>query len=209
LPAWRPRSAPRRHRTRRPRPTKKIDGTDNVYLFRYGGHQSIFIVTPQGVIATDPISYERPAKPYIDAIKAVTDKPIKYVIYSHHHYDHIAGGQPFKELGATFVAHKRAKERLLELKKQNALMPNVVMPDEVVDGKKTIKLGGTTLELIYVGRNHSDNSLVDAACQRRSWCSSSTSRRSNRSSSATCRTTPRRSNISTRSRSSPRSTGSV
>jgi glyoxylase-like metal-dependent hydrolase (beta-lactamase superfamily II) len=140
--------------------TKKVDGTDNIYIFRYGGHQSIFIVTPQGVIATDPISYLRPAKPYIDAIKAVTDKPIKYVIYSHHHYDHIAGGRPFKELGATFVAHRRARERLLELKKQNALLPDVVMPDQVVDGKKTIKLGGTALELIYVGRNHSDNSLV-------------------------------------------------
>ncbi|TPQ28764.1 MBL fold metallo-hydrolase [Bradyrhizobium guangdongense] len=140
--------------------TKKVDGTENVYLFRYGGHQSIFIVTPQGVIATDPISYLRPAKPYIDAIKAVTDKPIKYVVYSHHHYDHIAGGKPFKDLGATFIAHKRAKERFLELKKQNALLPDVVMPDEVVDNKKTITLGGTTLELIYVGRNHSDNSLV-------------------------------------------------
>ena len=140
--------------------TKKIDGTDNVYLFRYGGHQAIFIVTPQGVIATDPISYERPAKPYIDAIKAVTDKPIKYVIYSHHHYDHIAGGKPFKDLGATFIAHKRARERFLELKKQNALLPDVVMPDEVVDNKKTIKLGGTTLELIYLGKNHSDGNLV-------------------------------------------------
>jgi len=140
--------------------TKKVDGTENVYVFRYGGHQSMFIVTPQGVIATDPISYLRPAKPYIDAIKAVTDKPIKYVIYSHHHYDHIAGGQPFKDLGATFIAHRRTKERLLELKKQNSLLADVVMPDEVVDGKKTIKLGGTTLELIYVGRNHSDNSLV-------------------------------------------------
>jgi len=140
--------------------TKKVDGTDNVYLFRYGNHQSIFIVTSEGVIATDPISYERPAKPYIDAIRAVTDKPIKYVIYSHHHYDHIAGGQPFKDLGATFIAHRRAKERLLELKKQKALLPDLVMPDQVVDDIKTIKLGGTTLELIYVGRNHSDNSLV-------------------------------------------------
>ncbi len=140
--------------------TKKVEGTDNVYIFRYGGHQSMFIVTSQGVIATDPISYLRPAKPYIDAIKAVTDKPIKYVIYSHHHYDHIAGGKPFKDLGATFVAHRLAKEHLLELKKQNALLPDVVMPDQVVDGKKTIKLGDTTLELIYVGRNHSDNSLV-------------------------------------------------
>lgn len=92
---------------------QKVDGTENVYIFRYGGHQSMFVVTPQGVIATDPISYLRPAKPYIDAIKSVTDKPIKYVIYSHHHYDHIAGGQPFKDLGATFIAHRRTKERLL------------------------------------------------------------------------------------------------
>jgi glyoxylase-like metal-dependent hydrolase (beta-lactamase superfamily II) len=140
--------------------TKKVDGTENVYVFRYGGHQSMFIVTPQGVIATDPISYLRPAQPYIDAIKAVTDKPIKYVIYSHHHYDHIAGGKPFKDLGATFIALRRTRERLLELKKQNALLPDVVMPDQVFDDKKTITLGGTTLELIYVGRNHSDNSVV-------------------------------------------------
>jgi glyoxylase-like metal-dependent hydrolase (beta-lactamase superfamily II) len=140
--------------------TKKVDGTENVYVFRYGNHQSMFVVTSQGVIATDPISYLRPAKPYIDAIKAVTDKPIKYVIYSHHHYDHIAGGKPFKDLGATFVAHRRAKERLLELKKQNALLADVVIPDQTVDTKKTIKLGDTSLELIFVGRNHSDNSLV-------------------------------------------------
>lgn len=140
--------------------TKKVDGTENVYVFRYGNHQSMFIVTSQGVIATDPISYLRPAKPYIDAIRAVTDKPIKYVIYSHHHYDHIAGGQPFKELGATFIAHRRAKERFLELKKQNALLSDVVIPDQVVDAKKTITLGDTSLELVFVGRNHSDNSLV-------------------------------------------------
>src|SRR5215472_16054905 len=140
--------------------TKKVDGTDNVYIFRYGGHQSMFVVTSQGVIATDPISYLRPAKPYIDAIKAVTDKPIKYVIYSHHHYDHIAGGKPFKDLGATFISHFRAKERLLELQKQNALLPDVVIPDDVVVGKRTITLGGTAIELDYVGRNHSDNSLV-------------------------------------------------
>src|SRR5258705_9454470 len=75
--------------------TTKVEGTDNVYVFRYGGHQSMFIVTPQGVIATDPISLLRPAKPYIDAIKALTDKPGKYVIYNHHPYDHIAGGKPF------------------------------------------------------------------------------------------------------------------
>ena len=39
--------------------TTKVDGTENVYVFRYGGYQSMFIVTPQGVIATDPSSYRR------------------------------------------------------------------------------------------------------------------------------------------------------
>src|SRR5262249_8646394 len=73
--------------TPRPFATTKVDGTDNVYIFRYGAHQSMFIVTPQGVIATDPISERRPAKPYIEAIQAVTKAPIKYVIYSHSHYD--------------------------------------------------------------------------------------------------------------------------
>ena len=35
--------------------TTKVEGTDNVYVFRYGNHQSMFVVTSAGVIATDPI----------------------------------------------------------------------------------------------------------------------------------------------------------
>ena len=106
-----PAAAPAAPAAPPPFATTKVEGTDNVYIFRYGGHQSMFIVTPAGVIATDPISERRPAKPYIDAIQAVTKAPIKYVIYSHSHYDHIAGGKPFKDMGATFVAHKNAKAR--------------------------------------------------------------------------------------------------
>jgi glyoxylase-like metal-dependent hydrolase (beta-lactamase superfamily II) len=137
--------------------TTKVEGTDNVYIFRYQGHQSMFVVTRDGVIATDPIGLYRPqaVKAYIEEIGKITKAPIKYVIYSHHHYDHAAGGKPFKDLGARFIAHKNAKAHLLETK-----FPDVVIPDETVDTKKTITLGGTTLELIYTGRNHSDNSLV-------------------------------------------------
>src|SRR5712672_3983792 len=138
-----------------PPPFATTKVADDVYIFRYGGHQSMFIVTPDGVIATDPISERRPAKPYIDAIEAVSKAPIKYVIYSHSHFDHIAGGKPFKDLGATFVAHKNAKARIDAVKS-----PDVVSPDQVVDGKKNITLGGTTLELNYLGKNHSDNTLV-------------------------------------------------
>ena len=137
--------------------TTKVEGTEGVYVFRYQNHQSVFVVTPAGVIATDPISYGRPqaARTYVDEIRKITKAPIKYLVYSHHHYDHIAGGAPFKEAGAKIIAHKRAKERLAKLK-----APDVVLPDETVDGRRTIKLGGTTLELVYTGRNHSDSSLV-------------------------------------------------
>ena len=137
--------------------TTKVEGTDNVYIFRYQGHQAMFIVTPEGVIATDPIGRYRPqaVTAYLDEIRKITGAPVRYVIYSHHHYDHIAGGKPFKDAGATFVAHKRAKERLAELN-----FPDVTPVDETVDGQRSITLGGTTLELIYVGRNHSDSTLV-------------------------------------------------
>jgi len=47
--------------------TTKVDGTDNVYIFRYENHQAMFVVTKAGVIATDPISLRRPAaKAYIE-----------------------------------------------------------------------------------------------------------------------------------------------
>lgn len=130
--------------------------TDNVYIFRFAFHQSMFVVTPEGVIVTDPISLKRPAAAaYLAEIRKITQAPIKYVIYSHHHYDHIAGGKPFKDAGATFIAHRNAHAHLARLKD-----PDVVLPDQVVDEASTIELGGTRLDPIYTGRNHSDNSLV-------------------------------------------------
>lgn len=137
--------------------TRKVDGTENVYVFRNGGHQAMFVVTPEGVIATDPVAYGRPqgGAQYVAEIRKVTQAPIRYLVYSHHHFDHIAGGQAFKDAGATLIAHRRAKERLEVLKD-----PHTPLPDEVVDERRTLTLGGTTLELSYVGINHSDSTLV-------------------------------------------------
>ena len=124
---------------------------------RNGNHQAIFIVTPQGVIATDPVAYGKPqgGAQYVAEIRKITQAPIRYLVYSHHHFDHIAGGQAFKDAGATIVAHRRAKERLEVLKD-----PHTPLPDEVVDDRRSITLGDTTLELSYVGLNHSDSTLV-------------------------------------------------
>lgn len=133
--------------------TKKV--ADNVYVFRYKGYQSMFVVTSDGVIVTDPISPEA-AKVYLEEIRKVTQARIRYVVYSHHHFDHISGGAVFKEAGATFIAHRAAKERLQMMKP-----PDVVVPDAAVEGAgAALTIGNTRLELHYVGRNHSDSSLV-------------------------------------------------
>jgi len=135
--------------------TRKL--SDNVYVYRHGQFQAMFVVTPAGVIASDPIGYQdhEAVTTYIAEIQKVTKAPIKYVVYSHHHYDHIAGGKPFKDLGATFIAHRNAKARLEKLK-----YPDIVIPDIAVGDKYTLNLGGVRVDLIYVGRGHSDNSLV-------------------------------------------------
>jgi len=136
-----------------PHETRKV--ADNVYIFRHMFHQAMFVVTPDGVVATDPINAAA-AGIYLQEIRKVTAAPIRYVVYSHHHFDHIAGGAPFKEAGAIFIAHRRAKEKLVALKN-----PAVVIPDLVVDDTGSVlTVGGARLELHFVGRNHSDNSLV-------------------------------------------------
>jgi glyoxylase-like metal-dependent hydrolase (beta-lactamase superfamily II) len=129
---------------RAPYQTTKVEGTDNVYIFRAGGHQSMFVVTKDGVIATDPIGYGRPqmVRTYVEEIRKVTDKPIKYLVYSHHHNDHISGGKPTKD----------------RIEAQND--PEMVPPDEVFQKHRTLRLGGTALELTYVGLNHSDSTIV-------------------------------------------------
>jgi glyoxylase-like metal-dependent hydrolase (beta-lactamase superfamily II) len=144
--------------------TTLVDGTDNVYIFRYGGRQSMFIVTDEGVIATDPAGYGVPdaGDTYVAEIRKVTSQPIRYLIYSHHHFDHIAGGAPLKAAGARVLAHRKAVERLTALDD-----PNTVLPDEAIDDQRTITLGGTTLELTYVGLNHSDSTLVMRLPQER------------------------------------------
>src|SRR4030095_6707271 len=137
--------------------TTKVEGTDNVYVFRYGNHQSMFVVTSAGVIATDPIGYGRPQAvvTYVDEIKKVSNQPIKYLIYSHQHFDHIAGGKPFKDAGATIVAHTRAKEWL-----PAPGGPPTGLADGTGGTRRTSTLGDTTLELSYLGPNHSDSTLV-------------------------------------------------
>jgi glyoxylase-like metal-dependent hydrolase (beta-lactamase superfamily II) len=124
-----------------------------VYRFRNNNHYSVFAVTPAGIIATDPINAAAATWLKDELKKRWPDKPIKFVVYSHDHADHISGGEVWADT-ATVVAHANAKEAIVGEKRPTAV-PQVTFTEQA-----TIELGGTVLELSYVGRNHSNNSLV-------------------------------------------------
>jgi glyoxylase-like metal-dependent hydrolase (beta-lactamase superfamily II) len=128
----------------------KIAG--DLYRFQNNFHYSVFLVTPAGIIVTDPIDAE--AAKWLKAELAQRfNQPIKYLIYSHDHRDHIAGGEVFADT-ALVVAHENAKAAIIGEKRPTAV-PQITFSEQM-----TIEIGGKTVELTYVGRNHSDNSIV-------------------------------------------------
>ncbi len=129
---------------------------DGLYTFRYGGQatRNIFMITPAGVIVTDPISVNA-ARILREEIRKITPQPVRYVIYSHNHWDHIRGGQIFKDEGAKFIAHQ---DVLSEIKRRPH--PEVVVPDEVFRDRRVVKLGGHTLELMYLGKDHGSGNIA-------------------------------------------------
>jgi glyoxylase-like metal-dependent hydrolase (beta-lactamase superfamily II) len=136
-----------------PAPVREITKlAGEVYRFRNANHYSVFAVTPAGVIATDPINAD--AARWLRAeIARRFNQPVRYLVYSHDHADHIAGGEVFADT-AVVVAHENAKAAIVGERRPTAV-PHVTFTDAM-----TIELGGTVVELSYVGKNHSNNSIV-------------------------------------------------
>jgi glyoxylase-like metal-dependent hydrolase (beta-lactamase superfamily II) len=89
-----------------PRPAAReiIQIAPDLYRARNGNWYTIVFVTPAGIILGDPINLEfaRWLRPQLDERFKV---PVRYVVYSHSHFDHAAGGDVFADT-ATFVAHE-------------------------------------------------------------------------------------------------------
>ncbi|HEU4389989.1 MAG TPA: MBL fold metallo-hydrolase [Blastocatellia bacterium] len=124
----------------------------DIYFFSCNFYSNIFIVTSDGVIATDPINPDV-AKLYDQAIKEVTDRPVRYVIYSHDHTDHISGGAVFSKT-AQFISHENARSRIVERNNPDIVVPQITFKSEYV-----LEVGGKKVRLIYFGENHSNSSI--------------------------------------------------
>jgi len=133
-----------------------VQVTENIYSFGTTmGSFSLVVVTNDGIIIGDPVNQNH-SEIMLKAIRTITDQPIKYLIYSHSHWDHTGGGQVFKNEGTTILSHIDARDWLLENPN-----PNVIVADEVWKGNfKEIILGDKTLELHHFGPSHGEGMTV-------------------------------------------------
>lgn len=126
---------------------------DGVYMFRYRAHNAMFVATGEGVIAFDPISTEA-AQIYREEIRKVTREPIRAIVYSHHHGDHITGAAELAT-GVRIIAHTAAYPWLA-----GSPNPAIPLPDITFTDQMSLRLGGKTVDLIYLGPSHTDNMIV-------------------------------------------------
>ena len=132
-----------------------------------------FVVTADGVVVFDALGTPVLGRAMIAAIAKVTPQPIRRVIVSHYHADHVYGLQALKAAGAEIWAYRKgeayftsgvAAERLAQ--RRTDLFPwvdektVVVKPDLWLDGDTSFRMGGLTFRLIYSEGAHSPEDLM-------------------------------------------------
>ena len=136
-----------------------------------------FVVTDEGVVVVDALGTPALAREMLAAIRAVTDQPVRRVIVTHYHADHVYGLQVFQAVGAeiwarsegrAYIASDLADERLAQRRVELAPWVDestrVVPADRWVEFKGTdsedFSLGGVDFRLITGGHAHAPDDLM-------------------------------------------------
>jgi quinoprotein relay system zinc metallohydrolase 2 len=131
-----------------------------------------FVVGTDAVAVIDTLGSAVAGHELRIAVRAVTNKPIRYVINTHMHPDHVFGNVAFKQDSPEFVANRKL-ELGLRSRSERYLMINekmlgpeafkgieIVLPTVAVDDKLTLDLGGRALLLETLPTAHTDNDLI-------------------------------------------------
>jgi glyoxylase-like metal-dependent hydrolase (beta-lactamase superfamily II) len=142
---------------------------DGVWYLTGGTHHSVLIeMSDHLVVIEGPQDDARAAAVIAEVKKLVPNKPIKYVVNTHHHFDHAGGLGAFAADGATIITHDVNKAFL----EQSLAAPRTIQPDKLaqsgkkatVDGmqdKRVLSDGTHTVELYLIkGTPHGDGLIM-------------------------------------------------
>lgn len=123
---------------------------------------SMWVVTNDGVLLADGQADPEKTQKLLDAIRKTTPRPLRYYVVCSDHGDH-TGGNSVLPAGVSIIAHPTSRDALARMasspnRKPDA--PKVVMPTEVLSGeRKTLTLGGTEIQILFLGRAHTGGDL--------------------------------------------------
>jgi glyoxylase-like metal-dependent hydrolase (beta-lactamase superfamily II) len=138
----------------------------------FGANAGI-IVGKDGIIVIDTLISAKEAQRFIRDIRAVSGKPIKYVVNTHSHLDHTFGNSEFEKLGAVIISHENCKQNLEKLGEATLKNAKVYgLTDKDLEGtviaypaltfsdRMEIDLGNQKVELVFHGASHTNDSIT-------------------------------------------------
>jgi cyclase len=109
-------------------------------------------VTPEGLILIDD-KYPDNILEVLSQVRSVSSLPIRYLLNTHHHADHVSGNANLRALGVDIIGHRNIRENFLRIKQPGE--PNIVFADE-----SALYLGGVEVKMIHFGNGHTNGDTV-------------------------------------------------
>jgi glyoxylase-like metal-dependent hydrolase (beta-lactamase superfamily II) len=143
---------------------------EGVWYLTGGSHHSALIEFKDHLVVIEaPLNEERSLAVIAEAKKLVPAKPIRYLVNTHHHFDHSGGIRTFAAQGATIVTHQLHKPFYERLSRSNrTLDPDLLskekgrMKVEAVVGKRVLTDGSMTVEIHHIKGNTHNNGILMA-----------------------------------------------
>ena len=135
-----------------PRPATSLKVKDNLYMISGEGGNVAALITDEGILLVDDM-YDRNYAAVIGQVKALSDKPIRYVLNTHQHDDHSGSNAQMLAASVEVIAHKNARINMIALKQPGA--PRITFTDEM-----QVHLGGKEIRTRHYGRGHTGGDAV-------------------------------------------------